>query len=33
MVGNVSWTDESHFHFKVPGGGADEPGLTFSKAP
>jgi hypothetical protein len=33
MVGNVSWSDESHFHFKVPGAPADEPGLTFSKAP
>ena len=33
MVGNVTWTDDSHFQFKVPGGGADEAGLAFSKAP
>jgi tetratricopeptide (TPR) repeat protein len=32
IVGNVTWTDESHFSFKVPGAGADEPGLSFSKA-
>lgn len=31
MVGNVTWTDESHFQFKVPGAGADEQGLAFSK--
>ena len=33
MVGNVTWTDESHFQFKVPGAAAEEPGLTFAKAP
>jgi len=33
MVGNVTWTDASHFTFKVPGAGPDDPGLTFSKAP
>jgi tetratricopeptide (TPR) repeat protein len=31
IVGNVTWTDESHFNFKVPGAGADEPGLAFAK--
>jgi tetratricopeptide (TPR) repeat protein len=33
IVGNVTWTDESHFLFKVPGEAADQPGLTFSKSP
>jgi tetratricopeptide (TPR) repeat protein len=33
IVGNVTWTDDSHFHFKVPGEAADEPGLAFSKTP
>ncbi len=32
MVGNVTWNDESHFQFKVPGGGADDPGLNFAKS-
>jgi hypothetical protein len=31
MVGNVNWTDETHFTFKVPGAGAADPGLSFSK--
>jgi tetratricopeptide (TPR) repeat protein len=31
MVGNVEWTDETHFHFKVPGGGPDDPGLSFAR--
>jgi hypothetical protein len=31
MVGNITWRDETHFTFKVPGGGPDDPGLTFSK--
>jgi tetratricopeptide (TPR) repeat protein len=33
MVGNVTWTDETHFLFKVPGSGPDDPGLSFAKAP
>jgi len=33
MVGNVNWSDESHFTFKVPGGGPDDPGLSFTKSP
>jgi tetratricopeptide (TPR) repeat protein len=33
MVGNLMWLDESHFTFKVPGSGADDAGLSFSKAP
>jgi hypothetical protein len=33
MVGNVTWSDETHFTFKVPGGGPDDAGLSFSKAP
>jgi hypothetical protein len=32
MVGNVRWTDETHFSFKVMGGGPGDPGLSFSKA-
>ena len=32
MVGNVHWTDESHFTFKVIGAGPTIPGLSFSKA-
>jgi hypothetical protein len=33
MVGNVTWSDESHFQFKMPGAAAEEPGLTFAKSP
>jgi hypothetical protein len=33
IVGNVTWADDSHFQFKVPGAAQDESGLTFSKAP
>ena len=33
MVGNVVWTDASHFAFKVLGGGTTDPGLSFSKTP
>ncbi len=33
MVGNVTWTDENHFTFRVPGAAADDPGLTFSRQP
>ena len=29
MVGNVTWQDETHFTFKVVGGTADDPGLSF----
>ena len=32
MVGNVNWTDPSHFTFKVMGAPQDDPGLSFSKA-
>ncbi len=32
MVGNVNWTDASHFTFKVLGGPPNDPGLSFSKA-
>jgi hypothetical protein len=32
MVGNVTWTDESHFGFKVVGGVSTDPGLSFTKA-
>ena len=31
IVGNTTWTDETHFRFKVPGAGPDDPGLTFTK--
>jgi tetratricopeptide (TPR) repeat protein len=31
MVGNITWRDETHFTFKVPGGAPDDPGLNFSK--
>lgn len=33
MVGNVTWQDESHFTFKLPAGGPDDPGLSFAKSP
>jgi tetratricopeptide (TPR) repeat protein len=33
MVGNVTWQDETHFNFKIPGTGPDQAGLNFSKAP
>jgi len=32
MVGNVTWRDGTHFSFKVPGAGPEDPGLTFSKS-
>jgi tetratricopeptide (TPR) repeat protein len=32
LVGNMTWSDETHFRFKLPGGGPDEPGLTFAKS-
>jgi tetratricopeptide (TPR) repeat protein len=32
MVGNVHWTDETHFNFKVMGGGPGDPGLSFTKS-
>jgi tetratricopeptide (TPR) repeat protein len=33
MVGNVTWVDETHFAFKVPGAGPTDQGLSFSKSP
>jgi tetratricopeptide (TPR) repeat protein len=33
MVGRVTWTDETHFNFKVFTGPTDDPGLSFSKSP
>jgi hypothetical protein len=33
MVGNVTWSDDGHFNFKVLGGGPGDPGLSFAKAP
>ena len=33
MVGNLIWSDETHFAFKVPGAGPDDQGLSFSKSP
>jgi hypothetical protein len=33
MVGNVTWQDETHFNFRIPGSAADQTGLNFSKAP
>jgi len=32
MVGNLHWTDETHFNFKVTGAGPGDPGLSFTKA-
>jgi hypothetical protein len=32
MVGNLTWTDQSHFSFKVVGGGPSDPGLSFTKS-
>ncbi len=31
MVGRVTWKDDSHFVFQALGGGANDPGLSFSK--
>jgi hypothetical protein len=33
MVGRVTWTDETHFNFKVFTRPPDDPGLSFSKSP
>jgi tetratricopeptide (TPR) repeat protein len=33
MVGNITWGDETHFTFKVPGAGPDDQGLSFTKTP
>jgi tetratricopeptide (TPR) repeat protein len=33
MVGNVTWGDETHFTFKVPGAAPDDQGLSFTKSP
>lgn len=32
IVGNLNWADETHFNFKVAGGGPDDQGLSFSKS-
>jgi hypothetical protein len=32
IVGNTTWNDETHFQFKLPGAGPDDPGLTFAKS-
>jgi tetratricopeptide (TPR) repeat protein len=32
MVGNVTWTDQNHFTFKVIGASPTDPGLSFAKA-
>ena len=32
MVGNVNWTDDTHFTFKVMGAAPSDPGLSFSRA-
>ncbi len=32
MVGNMTWTDETHFHFKLPGAGPGDPGLSFARS-
>ncbi len=32
IVGNTTWHDETHFQFKVPGAGPNDPGLAFSKS-
>jgi tetratricopeptide (TPR) repeat protein len=31
IVGNTTWTDETHFTFKVPGAGPNDSGLMFTK--
>ena len=33
MVGRVTWTDETHFNFKVFTGPPDDRGLSFLKSP
>ncbi len=33
LVGNVTWQDETHFNFKVPGAKPNDPGLSFTKNP
>jgi len=32
MVGHLSWTDETHFTFKVVGAVQSDPGLSFTKS-
>jgi tetratricopeptide (TPR) repeat protein len=32
IVGNIGWSDETHFAFKVPGAGPDDHGLNFTKS-
>src|SRR5262249_39811324 len=31
LVGNAQWSDETHFVFKIVGGGTGDPGLSFAK--
>jgi tetratricopeptide (TPR) repeat protein len=33
LVGNLTWQDETHFNFKVPGANPSDPGLSFTKNP
>jgi hypothetical protein len=33
LVGNVTWTDPSHFHFKLSDGPPNDPGLDFTRTP
>jgi hypothetical protein len=32
IVGNIGWSDETHFTFKVPGAGPDDQGLSFTRS-
>jgi hypothetical protein len=32
MVGEVKWQDDGRFVFQALGGGASDPGLTFSRS-
>ncbi len=32
LVGDIHWQDDSHFQFKVLGGGPSDPGLSFTKS-
>jgi len=33
LVGNLTWQDETHFNFKVPGANSNDPGLSFTRNP
>jgi tetratricopeptide (TPR) repeat protein len=33
IVGNIVWVDETHFTFRIAGGGPEDPGLSFTKTP